>query len=160
MCIIRWLPQDSALHRHMHPDSWQWTILEHLLAGIYDTLQGANWQRAGNPDAPRPQQLPRPGVADADEPEKKPKRETIPLDQIHSVLARRRQEAQQAAAIPVPAELPAAPLKRRRLTADEVRIVRRMADAGAPVADIASGLRVPVESIDRLLRGETYRHIE
>ena len=62
ICIIRWLPADAAYRKFLNPEDAQWTLPEHLLAGIYDTLQGANWQRAGNRHAKRPEPLPRPGV--------------------------------------------------------------------------------------------------
>lgn len=37
-----------------------WTQTEHLLAGIFDVLRVANWQRSGR-RANRPQAVPRPG---------------------------------------------------------------------------------------------------
>lgn len=58
--LILHLPPDSASVRVTNPD--QWDRQEHLLAGIYDLLAAANWQRSGKKSAPRPKQLPRPGV--------------------------------------------------------------------------------------------------
>lgn len=51
-------------------ETWQqadipngWTAAEHLLAGAIDVLRVGNWQRGGDPKAPRPDRLPRPGDA-------------------------------------------------------------------------------------------------
>jgi hypothetical protein len=40
-----------------------WRITDHLLAGVWDALNVANWQRAaaGNKKVPRPEPIPRPG---------------------------------------------------------------------------------------------------
>lgn len=40
----------------------QWSREEHLLAGIYDVLALANWQRQNRRGAPKPKALPRPGT--------------------------------------------------------------------------------------------------
>lgn len=40
----------------------RWELTDTLLAHIADLLAGANWQRAGNKNAPRPKPIPRPGV--------------------------------------------------------------------------------------------------
>lgn len=39
-----------------------WGLQEHLLALVADLLNVANWQRAGDESAKRPDQIPRPGV--------------------------------------------------------------------------------------------------
>lgn len=164
-CLLRHRPQGSALDRHLQPQTWQWTLLEHLLAGIYDTLQGANWQRGGDKNAPRPTPLPRPGVGDDDAKpadEKPSSSASIPLDDIHDVMAARRAQrgvrAVVADAPPDPASPPpAAP--RRRLAHSEVRAIRTALAAGASHEDLATFHRVPAASIRRIADGATYRHV-
>lgn len=41
-----------------------WSITDHLLASVLDTVRLANWQRGAKPGAPRPKPTPRPGVKD------------------------------------------------------------------------------------------------
>lgn len=40
-----------------------WGLPEQILAAIFDALAVGNWQRAGDENAKRPDQLPRPGVS-------------------------------------------------------------------------------------------------
>lgn len=42
-----------------------WTVAEHLLAFMADTLQEANWQRGADEHAKRPDPVPRPGQVSA-----------------------------------------------------------------------------------------------
>jgi len=51
------------LARAQAGEAVEWGHVEHLLAAIVDVLQAANWQRAGNRNAPKPQPVRRPGVA-------------------------------------------------------------------------------------------------
>lgn len=51
--------------RHTHGEFTEWGVGEHLLAGIFDTLQGANYQRAGG-KGPKPKPIPRPGEKSSD----------------------------------------------------------------------------------------------
>jgi len=39
-----------------------WDVKAHLLAGIFDVLAVANWQRGGDENAKKPERLARPGV--------------------------------------------------------------------------------------------------
>lgn len=65
-------PRLARLLRHLPPESatWQavagpdavWSTTDHLLALVVDVLQVANWQRAGDKRAKRPEPLPRPGM--------------------------------------------------------------------------------------------------
>lgn len=57
--LVRQLPADSRLVRAQvgYPI---WGDTEHLLAGIFDVLSGANWQRSGG-KGPRPKPVKRPG---------------------------------------------------------------------------------------------------
>jgi hypothetical protein len=43
------------------PD-YVWGLQEHLLAGMFDVLAVANWQRGGDENAKKPERLDRPGV--------------------------------------------------------------------------------------------------
>lgn len=155
---MRWLPPRSAVYRLRNPDSWQWGLPEQILAGIFDGIQGGNWQRAGNKNAPRPKPMPRPGVGP-----KRAKRPVddpaaVPVTDIRAEMERRR--AQYAA---VTADEPQIPepvaVKSRRLSAGEVRSARIMADHGIDTVVIAAHLTVPVGTVERLLAGDTYRHI-
>lgn len=52
------LPREARLIREITPTA-AWGPTEHLLAGVFDVLQVANWQRTGKGSRPKP--LPRPG---------------------------------------------------------------------------------------------------
>jgi len=39
-----------------------WDLQSHLLAGIFDVLAVANWQRGGDENAKKPERLERPGA--------------------------------------------------------------------------------------------------
>lgn len=58
--------ENSALVRAANLDNAGWSLGNHLLAGVYDALNTANWQRGASKDQPRPKRLPRPGVEDED----------------------------------------------------------------------------------------------
>jgi len=62
LVYLKHLPPESALVRAVSPDEAEWTLVPHLLAGIADRLEVANWQRAGDKNAPKPKPIPRPGV--------------------------------------------------------------------------------------------------
>lgn len=52
-------PRGSAYVRSLTGDDW--TMTDHLLAAVIDTLQAANWQRTdGKGQVPKP--IPRPGA--------------------------------------------------------------------------------------------------
>lgn len=59
------LPPESPLKVALSEGDSLWTLEAQLLAGVFDTLQAANWQRAGSKGR-RPQPLPRPGVTGRD----------------------------------------------------------------------------------------------
>lgn len=146
-CVIRWLPADAAYRRFLHPDDWQWTLPEHLLAGIYDTLQGANWQRAGNKHAKRPEPLPRPGVQPKTEVKQhKPKKASKP-DEVAKVLQLDFSRVREIAAVPDEPKIQDRP--RRRLS-DAVRseIAARRA-AGESAAALAEEYGVSRSTIYR-----------
>lgn len=52
--------------RSVFGDASLWDTSDHLLAGIYDLLAGANWQRSGGKSA-RPKPITRPGARTTDE---------------------------------------------------------------------------------------------
>ncbi|QPE04134.1 hypothetical protein IT882_13130 [Microbacterium schleiferi] len=49
---------DTATSRAIHGEHW--SVTDQLLAVLVDTLQFANWQRAGKKSAPKPKRFPRP----------------------------------------------------------------------------------------------------
>ncbi|CAM5400391.1 hypothetical protein [Corynebacterium variabile] len=57
---------DSALIRATEPDFAGWTRNTGLLADIFDVLAGANWQRAMDKTAEKPDPYPRPTARDAE----------------------------------------------------------------------------------------------
>lgn len=59
--VLNGLGESSAFIASYNPDS-VWTAEMHLLASVLDTLAVANWQRGGDPKAPKPTPLKRPGV--------------------------------------------------------------------------------------------------
>jgi hypothetical protein len=62
LVIVKQSPTDSAIHRSMAGPDHIWGLQEHLLAGMFDVLTVANWQRGGDENAKKPERLPRPGV--------------------------------------------------------------------------------------------------
>jgi hypothetical protein len=74
--LILHLPPESACVAVTNPDRWDRDEL--LLAGIYDLLAAANWQRSGRKNSPKPKPLPRPGV---NLPTKRFGNKSIPIDE-------------------------------------------------------------------------------
>lgn len=60
--IVTHLPDTSALRREVLGEHAAWDVKAHLLAGIFDVLAVANWQRGGDDKAKKPERLERPGV--------------------------------------------------------------------------------------------------
>lgn len=60
--IVRQSPPGSAVHRAVAGPDHAWDLHGHLLAGIFDLLAIANWQRGGDEHAKKPDRLPRPGI--------------------------------------------------------------------------------------------------
>lgn len=60
--IVKQSPMDSAIHRATAGPDYIWDLQGQLLAGIFDVLAVANWQRGGDENAKRPERLQRPGV--------------------------------------------------------------------------------------------------
>jgi len=54
---------DTALYRAMNPDSWQWSLSDHLLAVVADAVITGNWMQSkdGQRNRNRPKPIPRPG---------------------------------------------------------------------------------------------------
>lgn len=52
--------RDAAYVRRLLKSDNEWTLTNQLLAGVFDQLALANWQRGGKGKRPKP--LPRPGV--------------------------------------------------------------------------------------------------
>lgn len=147
ICIIRWLPLDSAYRRYLDPEGSQWALPEFLLAGIYDTLQGANWQRAGNKHAKRPEPLPRPGVKPKTEVKQhKPKQASKP-DHVAKVLHLDFSRVRELTAVPdepVIAERP-----RRRLSDAVKAEIAARREAGEAAATLAEEYGVSKSTVYR-----------
>lgn len=62
LAIIRQSPHASALARAIRGEAADWDLGNHLLAGVFDLLATANWQRGGDTSSKRPPPLPRPGM--------------------------------------------------------------------------------------------------
>lgn len=60
--IVKHLPESSAIRREALGDQAAWDVKAHLLAGVFDLLAVANWQRGGDENAKKPERLPRPGA--------------------------------------------------------------------------------------------------
>jgi len=86
VCVLRWLPQDAAVFRLRHPDTWWRTIEVELAAKQLDALRGANWQRGGDANAPRPEPI-LPPLEFEEKPADKPK---MSPTEIRDELAKRR----------------------------------------------------------------------
>lgn len=75
-----------------------WGLQEQLLASLVDAVNVGNWQRGGNAKAPRPQRIPRPGVA-PEEPDNGSVRSDVigtdvrPVEEIRSIFDARRAQA-------------------------------------------------------------------
>ena len=65
--VILETDQSSAIARHELGESTFWTVDTHLLAGVLDALNGANFQRGGG-RGKRPSPVPRPGEKPTAEP--------------------------------------------------------------------------------------------
>lgn len=65
--VILEADQGSAIARYELGESAFWTVDTHLLAGVLDALNGANFQRSGG-RGKRPEQVPRPGEKSTAEP--------------------------------------------------------------------------------------------
>lgn len=62
--IVTLAPRESPLVRALNPEN-SWDLHAHLLAVIFDSLNAANWQRAGGKQSSKPKPLARPGQSDA-----------------------------------------------------------------------------------------------
>lgn len=148
ICIIRWLPADAAYRKFLNPEDAQWTLPEHLLAGIYDTLQGANWQRAGNKHAKRPEPLPRPGVKPKTEVKQhKPKKASKP-DEVAKVLQLDFSRVREIAAVePDQPKIESRP--RRRISESVKELIAQRRAAGESVAALAEEFGVSKSTVYR-----------
>lgn len=64
LTVVRQCRRGTALYRAVvGEDVADWDVHAHIGAGIFDLLAAANWQRAGDESAKRPDRLPRPGEA-------------------------------------------------------------------------------------------------
>lgn len=78
---------DSALVREIEGnESHQWDLDAHLLAGILDSLNSANWQRGGGRGR-RPQPVPRPGVTEVEK--KVVGKKAVSIEELDAFLSAR-----------------------------------------------------------------------
>jgi hypothetical protein len=61
--LIRHLPRDSHFVTATYGRDAAWGLAEQLLATAVDVLQLQVWQLGGDKNVPKPQPIPRPGVA-------------------------------------------------------------------------------------------------
>lgn len=64
--LVRHLPPGNALERERDGVKALWQLEHYLLAAAVDALNGANWQRGGDKNTPRPAPVPRPGLPQGD----------------------------------------------------------------------------------------------
>lgn len=68
LAIVKHLPAASALQRAVHGDDAEWSLTNHLLAGLSDTASWLAWSKTADaskkPPRNQPKPLPRPGVED------------------------------------------------------------------------------------------------
>jgi hypothetical protein len=79
LAVVRQSRRGTALFRAVAGDEGEWDVKAHLLAGVFDLLAAANWQRGGDESAKKPERLPRPGVT------KQPEGETLARGKAVSV---------------------------------------------------------------------------
>ena len=84
--IVRQSPQDSALHRAVAGPDHIWDLHGHLLAGIFDVLAVANWQRSGVEHAKKPERLQRPGVTKQVEGETLARGKAVSIEEMNARL--------------------------------------------------------------------------
>lgn len=65
--LIEHLPPESATRQKLAGDDGGWTLTNQLLAAIVDGIAVEIWQHGGDPKAPRPKPIKRPGVVDPGE---------------------------------------------------------------------------------------------
>ena len=84
--IVRQCPPDSALHRSAAGPDHIWDLHGHLLAGIFDVLSVANWQRGGDEHAKKPERLPRPGITKQVEGETMARGKAVSIEEMNARL--------------------------------------------------------------------------
>ena len=87
LVIVRHSPSSSALFRSIHgQEESEWTLGNHLLAGIADSAAWLVWSKTEDASKKRnrPKPIPRPGVTD--ESKKKIGSSTLPIDAMREWL--------------------------------------------------------------------------
>lgn len=149
LTIIEHLPRESALVRELNPDAWMWSHTDYLLALLYDRQAEHNWMisKDGAKGIRRPKPLPRPGVTDEDSNTRHFTGKAIPMDEMAAKVAR---EYHLHA-------VSDEPIRRGKLTADQVIAIRALAKAGQFTReDIALSYEVSESTIGRIVRRETW----
>lgn len=84
--IVKQSPPDSAIYRSTAGPDHAWGLQEHLLAGVFDLLAAANWQRAGDEKAKRPERLERPGVKKQIDGQVLAHGKAVPIEDMNALL--------------------------------------------------------------------------
>jgi hypothetical protein len=84
--IVKHLPDSSAVRREVLGEQGAWDVKAHLLAGVFDLLAAANWQRGGDEHAKRPERLPRPGVTKQAEGETMARGKPVSIEEMNARL--------------------------------------------------------------------------
>lgn len=83
--LVQYLPPANAIERARTGTDALWQLEHQLLAAVVDALNGANWQRAGDSRAQRPEPVPRPGVT-ADRGDRVDHGHAVTIDQAKALL--------------------------------------------------------------------------
>lgn len=86
LIIVKHSPANSAFKRSFAGDDADWTLSNHLLAGVFDLLASANWQRAGDEKVKRPEPLKRPGMSGRVDGDVMARGKPVTTDQMDALL--------------------------------------------------------------------------
>lgn len=164
-CYLKYPPPNGAYMRRKNPDH-HWDLHAHLLAGIFDGIQGGNWQRGGNSKSKRPEPMPRPGVTPPEE--SKPKT-VLPISELRKRLKADNREQVPLAIADRPEILDAESSETfddelkpgtPKLTTQQVLAVRALASSGCTYADLAALFHVSRSTIGRIVTRKTWKHLD
>ncbi|MDN4645357.1 hypothetical protein [Arthrobacter sp. PsM3] len=86
LAIVRQSRRGTALFRAVAGEDGEWDLQNHLLAGVFDLLAAANWQRGGDESAKKPERLHRPGVVKQAEGEVMARGKAVSIDEMNARL--------------------------------------------------------------------------
>ena len=154
LVIVKQSPASSALYRAVHgQEESEWTLTNHLLAGMGDSLAWLVWAKTEDAAKKRnkPKPIPRPGVRD--ESKKQIGGGTLPADEMMRWLGWEAPDD-----ISELEELPPFEDKspRTKLDANKVRAIR---SSGDPRTELAAEYAVSVSTIADVIHGRTWKHV-